>query len=94
MDQSLNPENTSARPTRRLTLAWAALIALSLGAAALTLLMLPAKIAGGLMLLLALFKARIILAQYLELAHAPDWLRGFTLVLVLFAFTLFGLFLI
>ncbi len=94
MDQSLTPENTPAHPTRRLTLAWATLIALSLGAAVLTLLMLPAKVTGGVMLLLALLKARIILAQYLELAHAPDWLRGFTFVLVLFALTLFGLFLI
>lgn len=34
---------------------------------------------------LAWLKARVILARYLGLAAAPDWLRGFNLVLALYA---------
>jgi hypothetical protein len=53
-----------------------------------------AKIAGGIVLLLALLKARVILSRYLGLADAPTWRRGFNLSLSLFMLCALGLYLI
>jgi hypothetical protein len=77
-----------------LTRAWLALLALSLGSAGLTMMPLPPELLGGGILSLALAKSRIILARYLDLAHSPSWLRGFTMVLTGFAVVIFGLYLI
>ena len=49
---------------------------------------------GIIILLLAWAKARIIAARYLELAQAPSFLRGFSLVLGIFMAGLLGLYLI
>ncbi|MBV1863050.1 MAG: hypothetical protein KUG74_01320 [Rhodobacteraceae bacterium] len=51
-------------------------------------------LAGCLILVFAWAKARIILADYLGLAQAPFWRRGFNLVLGLFILVALGLFLI
>ncbi|WP_170367416.1 cytochrome C oxidase subunit IV family protein [Ruegeria arenilitoris] len=85
-----------ARPTQadRLTRAWAGLIALSLASALLTLMPVGSRPVGGGILLLALFKARVILARYLDLERSPAWLRGFTLVLSTFAALIFALYLV
>lgn len=48
---------------------------------------------GVVILLLAWAKARVIAARYLELAQAPAYLRGFSLVLALFMAGLLGLYL-
>ncbi|WP_254443464.1 cytochrome C oxidase subunit IV family protein [Ruegeria atlantica] len=72
--------------------AWFALLGLSLGSALLTMTPVPPAVMGGGILLLALIKGRIILARYLELAHSPAWLRGFTIVLTGFAVLIFGLY--
>ncbi len=50
-------------------------------------------VAGVLILLLALFKARIILSRYLGLSQVPTWRRGFNLSLSLFCLMLLGLYL-
>ena len=76
-----------------LTRAWLGLLALSLTSALLTLLHSPQIAAAG-VLVLALIKTRLILAQYLDLAHSPNWLRGFTMVLTIFSLLIFGLYLI
>ncbi len=77
-----------------LTKAWLGLLALSLASALLTLLpAAPAIICGGI-LLLALLKARLILARYLDLTDSPGWLRGFTMVLTGFSVAVFGLYLV
>ena len=82
------------RRPNSLTGAWLALLALSLASTLLTLMKTPdALIAGGI-LLLALIKARVILARYLDLAESPGWLRGFTLVLTGFSAVIFALYLI
>lgn len=47
---------------------------------------------GVLLLLLALAKARIILARYLGLAQVPPVLRGFTIILLLYMVLLAGLY--
>lgn len=54
----------------------------------------PAAVMGGGILLLALIKTRVILAQYLDLANSPAWLRGFTMVLTGFSVLIFALYLI
>ncbi|CUK17623.1 hypothetical protein RUE5091_04146 [Ruegeria denitrificans] len=77
-----------------LTRAWLALLGLSVGSAVLTLLPVPAAVMGGGILLLALIKTRVILAQYLDLACSPGWLRGFTMVLTGFSVLIFALYLI
>ncbi|WP_170771900.1 cytochrome C oxidase subunit IV family protein [Ruegeria lacuscaerulensis] len=77
-----------------LTRAWLALLALSLGSASLTVLHLPVAVLGAGILLLALIKARVILAQYLDLTHSPAWLRGFTAVFAAFSILIFALYLI
>ncbi|WP_170470397.1 cytochrome C oxidase subunit IV family protein [Ruegeria arenilitoris] len=76
-----------------LTCAWLGLLALSLTSALLTLLHSPQLVAAG-VLALALIKARVILAQYLDLARRPRWLRGFTMVLTIFSVLIFGLYLV
>ena len=82
------------RPPDFLTFAWLALLALSFASALLTMLALPPEIVGGGILLLALAKARVILARYLDLADSPAWLRGFTLVLAGFSILVFALYLV
>lgn len=81
----------------RLTRAWLALIVLS-GFSALAAAAIgrgyDARIAGGIVLLLALLKARIILSRYLGLADAPSWRRGFNSVLALYMLVALGLYLI
>lgn len=79
-------------PTR----AWILLLVLS---ACSTLLALPdlagpaATLAGATILTLAWAKSRLILDQYLGLAAAPFWRRGFGIVLALYALLLMGLYL-
>ena len=77
-----------------LTGAWLALLVLSLASALLTMLPILPELAGGGILLLALAKARVILARYLDLAESPAWLRGFTIVLSGFTILVFVLYLI
>lgn len=77
-----------------LTRAWLALLGLSLGSAVLTMIPLPSAVLGGGILLLALMKARVILARYLDLEVSPGWLRGFTMVLTGFAVLIFCLYLV
>ncbi|WP_244512618.1 cytochrome C oxidase subunit IV family protein [Roseovarius nanhaiticus] len=80
-----------------LTRAWLTLIVLSgvstLAAAAITA-GYDARIAGAIVLFLALMKARLILSRYLGLADAPSWRRGFNLSLTLFMLGALGLYLI
>lgn len=47
----------------------------------------------ALVLILAGFKARVILMDYLDLRRAPKWQRGFNAFLVVFLLTGFGLYL-
>ncbi|NOD64372.1 nitric oxide reductase F protein [Ruegeria sp. HKCCD6109] len=58
--------------------------------------MLPlgSTIVGAGILGLALLKCRIILAQYLDLATSPAWLRGFSVALKGFALIVFVLYLL
>lgn len=49
------------------------------------------KLSGAAILALAWFKARLILAQYLGLAAAPFWRRGFEITLVLYTVLLLAL---
>ena len=60
---------------------WAALVALSLAAAALTAVNPPRAVLVLGVLALAGMKARLILRQFLELRHSPPWSRGVDLVL-------------
>ncbi len=91
---SSGPRYTRQRLPDRLTIAWLGLLALSLTTALLTTLPLSPKFIGAGILFLALAKARIILARYLDLAQSPAWLRGFTAVLTVFTLLLLGLYLI
>lgn len=77
--------------------AWLWLIGFSLCSTALAIWHWPASltpVAGTAILLLAWAKARMILRQYLGLAAAPFWLRGFSMSLGLFCLLLLGLYLI
>jgi hypothetical protein len=67
----------------RATKAWAALLALSAGSTALA--AFGPAVADVTLPVLALsgFKAHVILRDYLQLATAPEWLRGFDLGLAL-----------
>lgn len=47
---------------------------------------------GFVFLIVALLKAHVILARYLDLAKVPSVLRGFTVVLLLYYILLAGLF--
>ena len=75
----------------RVTKAWALLIALSAASTAFA----ASGIGGAalvlLVLLLAGLKAHVILRDYLGLAVAPAWLRGFDLGLTLLMLTFAGL---
>ncbi|MCB1428142.1 MAG: cytochrome C oxidase subunit IV family protein [Nitratireductor sp.] len=79
-------------PTR----AWLALVALSAASTFLAspVLSLPGMTGAWLalpILLLAWAKARLILREYLGLATAPGWSRGFSLVLGLYMLLMMGL---
>jgi cytochrome c oxidase subunit IV len=95
MTRSLSsfPKSSGTWPTK-LSQAWGVLIALSLGSALVTVLVLDRRIGGALVVGLALLKARVILSRYLGLDAAPRWRRGFNLTLGLFCAVLLGLFLI
>lgn len=83
--------------TDPLVRAWIALIALSGCSAVVSALVdggLNRSLAGAAILLLALFKSRVILSRYLGLWQAPSLLRGFTITLGFFAALLLGLYLI
>lgn len=82
----------TARP---LIEAWALLMALSLATTALTLVEAsdPVRIAtGGVVLMLAGLKARIILTRYLRLAGSTFWTRSFDMAIGLFLIIAFALF--
>ena len=82
--------------TAPLTRAWILLIALgilSVVAAGLVDVGIDRRITGAMVLLLALFKARVVLSQYLGLWAAPSWRRGFNLTLTAFCLLLLGLYL-
>ncbi len=51
------------------------------------------RVTGVMVLLLALFKARVILSRYLGLWAAPTWRRGFNLSLTAFCLLFLGLYL-
>ncbi len=53
-----------------------------------------ASAAGGLILLLALVKGRIILSRYLGLDATDFWRRGFNAALTIFVLVLLGLYLV
>lgn len=73
--------------------AWLWLTGLSLLAAAATQAPVPRWMAAAAILLLALLKARIILARYLDLHRAPGWLTGAVLVFAIWTLLVFGLYL-
>ena len=84
-------------PADPLLRAWGALIVFSLGSTAVSLWHWPPALtaaAGGVILLLAWLKARVILGRYLGLVAAPSWRRGFGLALALFCLLLLGLYLL
>ncbi len=77
--------------------AWMWLVVLSGGSTVVTLTIsqgLDRRIAAALILVLALSKSRVILAQYLGLSQAPSWRRGFNVVLGIYFLMLLLLFLI
>jgi nitric oxide reductase NorF protein len=77
--------------------AWLWLVGFSLAAALMAAAMangLPRPAAGAAILVLALLKARVILARYLGLVSAPPWLSGFTWVIGLWALLMLGLYLV
>lgn len=73
--------------------AWLTLLALSLVSALLTMLPVLPELLGAGILILALIKASVILARYLDLAKGQVWLRGFTAVLTGFVLVIFSLYL-
>lgn len=83
---------------RHITRAWFVLLALSAASTAVSFgvtLQRPEAISllgGVVILLLAWAKARVIAARYLELAQAPSYLCGFSLILALFMAALLGLY--
>ena len=81
-------------PARDLIEAWAALVALRLGTVLLATRGAPAGpyVALG-VLVLAGFKARVILARYLGIGGSRFWMRTFDLVIGLFLALCFGLYL-
>ena len=74
-------------PTR----AWILLIALSIGSTVIAVTGLSGTLPALAILLLAWGKARVILRQYLGLARAPGWSRGFALVLAIYMIVAMGL---
>ncbi|WP_113912425.1 nitric oxide reductase F protein [Roseovarius dicentrarchi] len=87
---------SAARPDT-LARAWLALIGLS-GLSAVVAAAIghgfDGRVAGGIVLLLALLKARIILSAYLGLSAAPAWRRGFNAVLGAYMLVALGLYLL
>lgn len=82
--------------TDPLTCAWIILIFLSVlsaFAAELVNASIDRRITGVMVLILALFKARVILSRYLGLWAAPSWRRGFNLSLTAFCLLMLGLYL-
>ncbi|HBZ45279.1 MAG TPA: hypothetical protein DEO85_14780 [Maritimibacter sp.] len=73
------------------TRAWLILMALSALATAVSVLGGGALWTVLAILLAAWIKARIVLRAYLDLATAPEWSRGFSLVLGLFMIAIMGL---
>lgn len=83
--------------TDPLSRAWITLITLSGLAATVSFAVdsgLDRRIAGAVILLLALMKARVILSRYLGLSEAPSWRRGFNMTLTLFCLLMLGLYLV
>jgi len=83
-----------------LTHAWTTLLILSAISTALSVAVTQGALSGqaitlggALILALAWWKARVILARYLGLAQAPFWRRGFDTVLALYAALLLVLYL-
>ena len=73
------------------TQAWFALILLSVGSTAIAATGVSGLFAALAILALGWGKARVILRQYLGLARAPGWSRGFSLVLALYMLVAMGL---
>lgn len=88
---SSDPKSSRWMLPNPLTRAWLSLLVLSTASALLTILPLSSPVLSAGILILALSKARIILARYLDLTHSPAWLSGFTNVLTGFAMVIFGL---
>ncbi len=80
---------------RRLLLAWLALIALTFGLAFVGRVAVTGVSLSPFWLivlaLVSLFKARLILREYLDLRRAPDWSAGFMVSLVLLSAITYGL---
>lgn len=92
------PDPTAKTPHHgrrlNLTTAWLALLALSLASTGATVLPVPQQIVAAAVLVLALIKARVILARYLELSAARSWLSGLSIIIACFFGLVLGLFLI
>lgn len=73
------------------TKAWMALILMSAGSTALAHFGATGALAALAILALAWMKAQVILREYLGLAQAPGWSRGFALVLGLYMLGMMGL---
>jgi len=83
--------------TNPLAMAWLALMGLSIATVLVTAGGTAAfgeALFGGLLLLLAWAKVRIILSRYLGLSQAPSWLAGFSRVTGLYCLLLLGLYLV
>ena len=78
---------------RHLIRAWLTLAALTALGTALHFSGLPPKLAGGLILLGAWLKARLVLLDYLELRGVPGWSGGILFGLLVFVTLLLVLFL-
>lgn len=74
--------------------AWGLLVGLSLLAALATIAAMPRWMAAAVILTLAFWKARIILARYLDLRRAPVWLAGATMALAIWTLLAFALYLL
>lgn len=80
-----------------LTKSWIWLIALSGGSAIVAMFVehgMDRRIAGAVILALAMQKSRTILSGYLGLSQAPTWRRGFNMVLTFYCCVLLGLYLV
>ncbi len=73
--------------------AWGILLTLSLATTGLTVVPTHFRtLTAGLLLALSGWKARAILAQYLELHHSPFWMRLFGTTIWMFLLIAFGLY--
>lgn len=79
--------------SRRLIRTWAALAVLTALSTALHFSGLPPHVAGGMILIAAWLKARLILLDYLELRGVPGWAAGILSVLAALITLLMVLFL-